>query len=83
MIGIGLGGVVGVAKAAIRVASSTAIRVSGGAVIGVASSIVIRVASGGGIASLSKVKLSRSYKATVIINLISIRARLISLFIYL
>ena len=51
--------------------------------IGVASGAVIRVAGGGGIASLFKIKLSRSYKATVIINLILIRARLISSSIYL
>ena len=82
-IGVGLGGVVRVAETVVRVASSTAIKVFGGVAIGVAGSTVIGVASGGGIASLFKVKLSRSYRSTVIISLILIRARLISLPIYL
>ena len=82
-IGINLGGVARVAGAIVRVASSTAIKVSGGVVIRVASGTVIRVASSGGVASLFKIKLSRSYRATVIISLILIRAKLISLSVYL
>jgi len=71
-----LGGVVGVAGAAVGVA--------GGIVIGVAGSAAIRVASGSGdTVSLSKVELSRSYRAIVIISLISLRARLISLSVHL
>ena len=58
--------------------------VASGTAIGVAGSAAIRVASGGrGAASLSKVKLSQSYRATVIIGLISLRARPISLSVYL
>jgi len=55
--------------------------VASSAVIGVAGSAAIRVASS--VASLSKVVLSRSYRATVIIGLILLRARPISLSIYL
>ena len=67
----------------VRVASGIVIGVSSGTVIRVASSTVIGVASGGSIISLFKVKLSQSCRATVIIGLILIRARLISSSIYL
>ena len=75
VIGVGLEGVVGVVGAAVRVTSNTVIGVSGGAAIGVISSR--------GIISLSKVKLNQSCKAIVIIGLILIRAKPISLSIYL
>jgi hypothetical protein len=67
----------------VRAASDIVIGVSSGTVIKVASSTVIEVASGGGVVSLFKIKLSQFYKAIVIINLILIRAKLISLSIYL
>ena len=51
--------------------------------IGVAGGAVIGVAGGGGVASFSKVELSWSYRATVIIGLILIRVRPISLSIHL
>ena len=75
MISVGPGGVAGVAGAAVGVA--------GGAAIGVAGSAAIRVAGGGGgVVSLSKVELSWSYRATVIIGLILLRARPISSSVY-
>jgi hypothetical protein len=83
VISISLGGVAGVIGATVGVASGTAIRVSSSIAIEVASSAVIRVASSRGIVNLSKVKLSQSCRATVIISLILIRAKPISLFIYL
>ena len=69
---------------AVRVASSIAVGVASGVAVGVVSGID-KVASSGArdIVSLFKVKLSWSYRATVIINLILIRVRPISLSIYL
>ena len=67
----------------VRVAGGIVIRVSGGVVIEVAGGIVIEVASSRGIVSLFKIKLSRFYRAIVIISLILIRAGPIFLFIYL
>ena len=58
MIGIGLGGVVRVIRAVVRVVNSIVIRVFSGTVIKVAGSVVIEVASSRGIVSLSKIKLS-------------------------
>ena len=79
-----MGAIVRVAGGAvIRVFGGAAIRVTSGTAIGVTSGTVIGVANSRGVASLSKVKLSWSCKATVIIGLISIRARLISLSVYL
>ena len=72
MVGVDLGGVAGVVGAATGVA--------GGTVIGVAGGAAIRVA--GSAASLSRVTLSRSCRATVIISLILLRARPISLSVY-
>jgi hypothetical protein len=85
--------------AAVGVAGGVAVGVAGGVAVGVAGGIAVRVAGGiggvagriGGVASggardivsLSKVELSRSYRAIVIISLILIRARLISLSVYL
>ena len=82
-ISVGLGEIVRVTGVAVKIANGTAIGVSSGTVIGVAGGTVIKVASGGGITSLFKIKLSQSYKATVIISLILIRAKPISLSIYL
>ena len=85
-------GVVGVAGVAIGVAGGAAVGVAGGAAVGVASGAAVGVAggiggvAGGGardIASLFKVKLSRSCRAIVIISLILIRARLISSSVHL
>jgi len=91
---LGVAGVViGVAGGAVTgVASGIAAGVAGGAATGVASSTaariaggVSRVASGGarGIASLSKVKLSRSYRVVIIISFTSTRAAISSLSVYL
>ena len=66
--------------AAIRVASGAAVGVDLGGVVGVAGAAT-RVASSA--VSLSRVALSWSYRATVIIGLISLRARPISLSIHL
>jgi len=75
VISVGPGGVIRVAGAAVGVAGGAAIRVAGSAAIGVAS-------SGRGIVSLSKVELSQSYRAIVIISLILLRARPISSSVY-
>ena len=93
---VGVVGVAGVAigvagGVAVGVACGAAVGVAGGAAVGVAGSAAVGVAGGIGgvtssrardIVSLSKVELSRSYRAIVIISLISIRARLISLSVY-
>ena len=71
MVGVNSGAVVGVA-------GGTVVKVTGGTAVGVASGTAV-----GDIVSLFKVKLSQSYKVTIIISLILIRARPISLFIYL
>ena len=77
---------------AIRVASGAAVGVACGAAVRVDGGVAVKVASGiSGVASsgardivsLSKVELSRSYRAIVIISLILIRARLISLSVHL
>ena len=92
-------GVAEVVGVAIGVAGGIAVGVAYGIAVGVDGGIAVRVAGGIGgvagrisgvassrardIASLSKVELSRSYRAIVIISLILIRARLISLSVYL
>ena len=73
----GVVGAVGAAGAAIGVASGAEIRVAGGAAIGI---------TGGGardIVSLSKVKLSQSYRVVIIISFTSARAAISSLSVYL
>ena len=93
-----MGGVARVAGVAIRVAGGVAVGVACGAAVGVDGGVAVGVAGGiggvaggfGGVASsgardivsLSKVELSRSYRAIVIISLILIRARPISLSVY-
>jgi len=78
VIGTTSGIVVGIASRISRVAGGKARDAC------VASKGLLRsVDAGGTIASLSKVKLSQSCKATVIIGLILIRAKPISLSVYL
>jgi hypothetical protein len=69
---------------AARVASGAVTRVAGGTVAGIAGGVSgVASSRARGIASLSKVKLSQSYRVIIIIGFTSIRAAISSLSIYL
>ena len=78
-----MGGVAGVAGVGIEVASGAAVGVVSGAAVRVAGGGLWEgVDAGGTIASLSRVELSRSCKAVVIIGFTSARAKPISSSVY-